>query len=545
MKNALEMFFSWEKENPGKPFLRQPFSDEWRVWSYAQAGDEIRKIASGIASLNLPRRTPIALLSKNCAHWIMADLAILMSGNISVPLYPTLAADSLAQILNHSDARAIIVGKLDHYETQQPGIPDGVTRIGISAYQVRESITWEGWLDSQQPMASLPDWDPNEVMTVKYTSGTTGGLKGVMHSFAAFEAVSAVTRADLQLPMHPRLFSYLPLSHIAERMGIEMFGLYAGGEFSFAESLDQFPKNLMETQPDLFFAVPRIWAKFQEKILEKIPQRLLNVLLGIPVVNSLLKKSIRKKMGLAKASHIYSGAAPISVALLRWFEKLGIIIFQAIGMTEDCVYSHFNRHGANRLGTVGQRLSGLQVKISAEGELRLKSPSLMKGYYKDPVLTAAAFDEEGFLKTGDLAEIDADGFLSITGRIKDQFKTDKGKYISPTPIETRLLTDRTLEHVCVVGTGIPQPIALVLLSAAGKSRSKEESTRELCQLVGVVNKDLQNHEKLEKIVILKDDWTIENGLITPTLKVKRNEVEKIHRKHYPQWYARKEMIIWE
>src|SRR5258706_12087658 len=285
----------------------------------------------------------------------MADLAIMVTGNISVPMYPTLTAPSIRQILEHSEAKAIIIGKLDNYESQKAGIPSGLVRIGMSAYQIQEEITWEGLLQRYEPSKEVSHWDNDEVMTIIYTSGTTGGPKGVMHSMGAFDAVITVAIKDLTLPMHPRLFSYLPLSHIAERMGIEMYGLYSGAEFSFAESLELFPKNLMETQPNIFFAVPRIWAKFQEKILEKLPQAKLDRLLSVPIVGWITKKSIRKKLGLAKATHIYSGAAPIAVDLLMWFEKLGITIFQALGMTEDCVHSHFNRRGANRFGTVGQR----------------------------------------------------------------------------------------------------------------------------------------------------------------------------------------------
>jgi long-chain acyl-CoA synthetase len=545
MSNPLDMFFTWERETPNATFLRQPFSGQWKTWTYQQAGDEIRKIASGIKSLNLPERSHIAILSKNCAHWIMADLAILMTGNVSVPLYPTLTAPSIRQILEHSDAKAIFIGKLDNYEFQKSGIPSTVIRISVRTYENLEELSWEEWIKNNRALTEIYAWNPDEVATIKYTSGTTGGPKGVMHSLGAFEAVYQVTRKDLNLPMHARVFSYLPLSHIAERMGIEMFGLSSGALFSFSESLEQFPKDLMETQPNLFFAVPRIWAKFQEKILEKIPQPKLDLLLSIPLVRSIVKKSIRKKLGLAKATHIYSGAAPITLELLSWFETLGITIFQAIGMTEDCVYSHFNRHGANRFGTVGQRLTGLQVKISEEGELRIKSPSLMKGYYKAPELTEQAFDNEGFLKTGDMGEIDNEGFLTITGRIKDLFKTNRGKYISPTPIEMKLLAYPIIEQACVVGMGIPQPIVLITLSATGKTKSKEEIVECLSGALESVNPTLEKYERLEKVIIMQNDWTIENGLITPTLKVKRNEVEKIHLPKYPKWYEIAGKVVWE
>ena len=215
-------------------------------------------------------------------------------------------------------------------------------------------------------------------------------------------------------------------------------------------------------------------------------------------------------------------------------------------MTEDCVYAHFNRNEANRHGTVGTPFKGLQVKIAEGGEIRVKCPGLTLGYYKEPELTKELFDEEGYLKTGDQGEISADGYLKITGRVKDQFKTDKGKYIAPTPIEMKLLANPDIDQVCVVGMGIPQPIALVVLSAGGKAKSKEELTQGLENSVAQVNPALETYEKLEKIVIMKTDWSVENGLLTPTLKVKRNEVEKIHLPKYPTWYhTQPGIVVWE
>lgn len=542
----LHHFLKWEKEIPQQLFLRQPFNGQWKTWTYQQAGDEIRRVAKGIQSLNYSPGSNIALISKNCAHWVMADLAIMMAGHISVPMYATLTADSIQQILEHSESKLILVGKLDSYETQKSGIPAQVIKLGIDAYGTHEENTWEKWVAKFDPIQKPHEWKENDLLTIMYTSGTTGKPKGVMHTASAFDKTVKQGVKELGIQIHPTLFSYLPMSHIAERMGIEMMGIYQGGNFSFPETLESFPKNLSDTQPTHFFAVPRIWAKFQEKILEKLPQKKLDTLLAIPLVSSLIRNKIKKGLGLSRAKQIFSGAAPISVDLMQWYQKLGVRILQAYGMTEDCVYAHFNRNDANRLGTVGKPLEGLMVKIAEGGEIRVKCPGLTKGYYKEPELTKELFDEEGYLKTGDQGEISEDGYLKITGRVKDQFKTDKGKYISPTPIEMKLLSNTDIEQVCVVGMGIPQPIALTVLSVAGKSKSKEELVKSLSGTLEQINPGLETYEKLEKIVVMQGDWSVDNNLLTPTLKVKRNEVEKIHLPKYSSWYhTQPGVIVWE
>jgi long-chain acyl-CoA synthetase len=543
--SPLAQFLKWEKEIPNNLFLRQPVNGEWKPWTYQQAGDEIRRVASAIRALNLPPRSNVALLSKNCAHWVMGDLAIMMAGCVSVPIYPTLTAPSIRQILEHSESKLIIIGKLDHYAGQKSGIPENIIRLSISLYGIDEPNTWENWVNNHSPMQAPAVWSPDDLMTIMYTSGTTGKPKGVMHSVGAFDSTISSACPELGIQQHPVLFSYLPMSHIAERMGIEIMGIYQGGSFSFSETLETFPKNLADTQPTHFFAVPRIWGKFQEKILEKLPQKKMDTLLSIPLVNSLIRKKIKKGLGLTRAGQIFSGAAPISADVQKWYERLGIRILQAYGMTEDCVYAHFNRNETNRHGTVGTPLKGLQVKIAEGGEIRVKCPGLTKGYYKEPELTKEIFDEEGYLKTGDQGQISADGFLTITGRVKDLFKTDKGKYIAPSPLEMKLLDNTDIEQVCVVGMGVPQPIALVVLSAAGKAKSKEAVAASLSDAIAQINPQLETYEQIEKAVIMKNDWTVENGLMTPTMKVKRNEVEKIHLPTYPTWYHMEGKVVWE
>lgn len=541
----LEQFLKWEKENPDRIFLRQPINGVWKTWTWAQAGDEARRIAQGLRSLGLKEKDHIALLSKNCVHWIMADLAIMMAGFISIPIYPTLSAAAIEPILIHSEAKAIIVGKLDDYAAQGNGIPPSMIRISISTYGIKEQYTVEKMIAGNEPLETIYPWSTEEILTIIYTSGTTGKSKGVMHCAGAFGATSAVAVPQLELPQEPEMFSYLPLSHIAERVGVEMNVLYNGGTISFAESVETFAKNLAEIQPQIFFAVPRIWQKIRQGILSKLPQRKLDIILSIPLVNLFFKKRLKKKLGFSRVSHFYSAAAPISEELQEWYKKLGIIIYQAYGMTEDCVYSHFCGPKAHKFGTVGKALPGLQVKIAEDGEIRLKSEGNMKGYFKEQQMTSESFDEENYLKTGDMGEYDEDGFLKITGRVKDLFKTDKGKYISPAPIEMKLLSNNDVEHACIVGTGVPQPIALICLSDSGKKKTKEVLIKDLIACLDAINPSLEKFEKIEKIVIMKENWTITNNMITPSLKVKRNEIEKIHLPKYPVWYQKEGVVVWE
>jgi long-chain acyl-CoA synthetase len=542
--SPLNQFLKWEKEIPNEVFLRQPFNNQWKTWTWATAGVECRKMAQALQLVGLPQGSHVVILSKNCAHWIMADIAIMMAGYVSVPIYPSLSAASIKPILEHSDAKAIIVGKLDDYSGQKAGIPENIITISVEAYGIQEELTWEKTINSLEPVKELYNWKEDDTLTIIYTSGTTGHPKGVMHAVSAVDAVLQIVTLELKLFTRLQLFSYLPLSHIAERLAVEMNGLYNGGTISFAETLASFAKNLADTQPDCFVGVPRIWAKFREGVLKKMPQKKLSIFLSIPLLNNVVKKSIRKKLGLSKASTILCGAAPIGVDLLLWFEKLGIKILVAYGMTEDCVYSHIERPDDYRIGSVGKALPELQTKISAEGEIRLKSKGNMKGYYKEPLLTSEAFDEEGYLKTGDMGEYDADGFLFITGRVKDQFKTDKGKYISPSPIEIKLMENTDIEQVCVVGMGIPQPIALINLSEAGKLKTPIEIKESLSVTLVALNPLLEKHERLEKAVIIKENWTIENGLLTPSLKIKRNLVEKDLHTFYSQWFSDAEKVLW-
>lgn len=473
----------------------------------------------------------------------MADLAIWMAGHVSVPLYPTLSPDTIKQILEHSNSKILFVGKLDNFAHQRAGIPSKVKCISFSLYGEAVGSQWDDLIVRHQPLQNYVGRDPNELATIKYTSGTTGNPKGVMISFAALHSITAAALKGLKLlAKGQRFFSYLPLSHIAERMLVEMGGIYSGATIYFTESLEKFPQNLREVQPTVFLGVPRIWAKFREKIEEKMPN--LDKLLRIPLVNTIIKKVIRKKLGLSKTLWRFTGAAPISVELLNWFQKLDITINEVYGMTENLAYSHINLNQV-RFGTVGKAWDDVVVKFSEDGEILMKHKGLMLGYYREPELTAEVFTSDGFLKTGDKGELDKDGFLTITGRIKDQFKTDKAKFVDPTPIEIRFMSNVYIDQVCVVGSGLPQPIVLTVLSEMARTKSRDVIAESLADTIEKINQDLQSYERIHAAVILQQDWTIENGLMTPSMKVKRNEVERIYFEKYLSWHKQQKTIVWE
>ena len=538
--SPLEMLYKWEREKDNEIYLSQPINGVWHNWTWKEVALEVRKMAAYLQSLNLPKQSKVGVLSKNCAHWIMSDLAIMMSGHTSVPLYPNLSSDTLNKILIHSETKVLFVGKLDNFEVMQPGIPADMPCITYPFY----SEDYPKWDDLTKDISPLTDnviREEMELATIIYTSGTTGDPKGVMHKFYnfSFATVNAVKALPLK---EESFFSYLPLCHIAERLLVMMGSLYTGGKVSFAESLDTFAANLSEASPSVFLGVPRIWTKFQQGILGKLPQKKLNVLLSIPIISTLIKKKIQKGLGLSKAKNIFTGAAPTPASTIKWFEKLGIKIQEAYAMTENTCYSHVSFKSKIKIGSVGQALPLCDVKLSDQKEILIKHDALMDGYYKDEEETNKTIID-GWLHTGDEGEIDENGFLTITGRVKDIFKTSKGKYVAPSPIEMKLSANKNLEQICVVGDSIPQPIVLVVLSERGKKKKKEDLIASLTKTMKVINPKLDKHEKLHNIVVVAEDWTIENKLLTPTMKIKRNAIEKIYKSNYTSWYEGERVIF--
>jgi long-chain acyl-CoA synthetase len=536
----IDKFCAFEASQPDQLFLSEPVNGTYKNFTWAQAGQQVRKMAAALNAMGLGKDNKVAILSKNCAHWIMADLAISFAGCVSVPMYPNMTADSIQQILEHSEAKAVFFGKLDGADQMRKGVPEHLMVIGFPFYLEKNTQNWDDLIANQKPVEGNPVKDSKSLATIIYTSGTTGQPKGVMHNFHAIGF--AVDRFLNHIPQIKKetFFSYLPLCHVAEKMLVKCGAIFTGSTIYFVENLDTFNANLVHTQPTVFLAVPRIWEKMQEGVLSKMPQKKLSTLLSIPIVSSLIKKAIKKKLGLSKARFIFTGASPISVSLQEWFAKLDIIILEAYGMTENSALSHANRVGHHKFGTVGQTYENVEVRLSAENEVQVKSEASMLGYFKEPGLTAESF-EDGFLKTGDEGSIDENGYLTITGRIKDQFKTSKGKYIMPAPIETKLLEHPLISQACVVGSGMTS--AFVLCTLTPTDQASESLGSDLSDYLDQVNSKLDHHERLSKMVICKEEWSIPNGLLTPTLKIKRKSIESYYGNNYDEWLKEEKKVI--
>jgi long-chain acyl-CoA synthetase len=547
-KSILEYFYHWEKTTPQNIFLKQPFGDDFLDFSWEKTGQQIRKISTFINSLDLPPKSNIALISKNCAEWIITDLAIMHAGHVSVPMYPTLTGDQINQILTHSGCPLAFIGKLDDWQSMKSGIPTNVKCVSFPNYNPDlEHIQWDDIIDKHP--ANSQDVLPNlnELFTIIYTSGTTGNPKGVMVDFASVsECIYQTRKFVFAESSGTRFFSYLPLCHIAERNIVESIGIVTGGVIYFAENLDTFSKNLQNANPTHFLAVPRIWTKFQLGILSKLPQKKLNFLLRLPIINAIIRKKIKKGLGLADTWICLTGAAPMPISLIQWFGKLDIDIHEAYGMTENLGAVCMMPLGKKVVGSVGKIYPGMEVKIDKDtGEILTRSKWNMLGYYKEPKMTADTLDKDGWIHTGDVGEVDSEDYLKITGRVKEMYKTSKGEYVAPAQIEMGFADNNNIEQICVVGQNLPQPIALIVISEMGKQMSKNELIADLRDQLEKLNPTLKSYEKIKKIIILKDLWTVENNKMTPTMKIKRNVIEKEFEPQYEKWYEEAEIIIFQ
>jgi long-chain acyl-CoA synthetase len=549
----LQRLSHWARTAPDRIAYTQPIgggvvSD----YTWAQVMDQASRMAAHLKALGIQPGDRVALISKNTAHWMMSDFAIWMAGAVSVPLYPTLAPGTIRQILEHSGARLLFVGKLDGWEHMKPGIPAGLQCIShpLAPDDARRSYPgWDDLIGGVAPLQELPARPADELSTIMYTSGTTGAPKGVMHTFGNFMAAVEDGLKRIPLRHDSRMLSYLPLSHVVERALVEHGQLATGMRVYFAESLDTFTADLQRARPTVFFSVPRLWVKFQQGVNHKMPQKKLDLLLKLPIVSGLVRKKVLGALGLDQCIFAAGGAAPMPLELLQWYARLGLNIAEGYGMTENIGASHISSGDPADFGTVGRAYERVQCRIAPDsGEIQVKAPWNMLGYYKQPELSREAFTADGWLRTGDKGSTDAQGRLKITGRVKDLFKTSKGKYVAPAPIEDKLVMHVAVEACCVTGANLGQPLALVMLNEEAKKQvtgaAKAELEASLAEHLKHVNATLDPHEQLDCLVITAEAWTVDNDLITPTFKVKRNRIEDMFAKNYERWVGQRKPVIW-
>ena len=545
----LDCLLHWERTTPDAVYLTQPLADGRSVdFSWAQVADQARRMAAHLGALALPPRSQIALLGKNSAHWIMADLAIWMAGHVSVPLYPTLSADTARFILEHSEARLLFIGKMDElWPPLESAVPASLPCIALPLSPLHGKVPqWDEIIARTPPLVSVVRRGRGELATIIYTSGSTGLPKGVMISFGAMMETVRHGARMLRVGRDDRMLSYLPLAHAAERALVESPSLYHGCRVYFAWSLGSFVQDLRRARPTIFFSVPRLWTKFYQGVCETLPPSRQKLLFRLPLISGLVRRRILAQLGLQHVRVALTGSAPLAPALLRWYRALGLELLEGYAMSENFSYSHTSLPGDARIGYVGRPNPGVEQRISEDGEVQVKSPSTMLGYFKNPRLSAEAMTADGFLRTGDMGELDGEGRLRITGRIKDLFKTSKGKYVAPVPIENRLAEHPRIEAVCVTGAGQPQPFALLMLSAESLARRWDAAlATELRTLLHQVNAALEEHEKLDYLVVVKEPWTMDNGLLTPTMKIRRNVLESRYLSQADHWRKTGRPVIWE
>jgi long-chain acyl-CoA synthetase len=554
-KLILDYIYEHETSRASEIYLTQPMGGgKVTDFTWAQMMDQSRRMATYLKAQGFEPGARIAILSKNTAHFMMAELAIWMAGYTTVAIFPTEGADTVKYVLTHSEASLLFVGKLDSFDQQVGGIPAGLPCVALPLSPKNSYRTWDDIVSQTQPIAGKPARAGGDLCFIMYTSGSTGTPKGVMHTFEgatrASEGIVAFQNAEMGINTPYRALSYLPLAHIFERAWVSSAGFVLGrGRIFFAEALDTFVQDLQRARPTVFISVPRLWLKFQQGVSAKMPPKKLKTLLSIPILNNIVRKKVLTQLGLNEVVLSGCGSAPLPPALLQWYRDLGLNLSEGYGMTEDFAYSHATNPKQQELGYVGVPYPGVQRRIEEDGEILIKSPGTMKGYYKQPELDAEVFTADGFFRTGDLGETLPDGQLKLTGRKKELFKTAKGKYVAPAPIENMINESPMVELCLVSGVGQSSAYAIVVPAEGLRPQLKDPAVRsefeaEMKAVLDRVNAKVADYEQLSRIVVAKDPWTIDNGQLTPTMKIKRAKIEANVAGSVDKWYETKSQVIW-
>lgn len=587
-----------EKRGPDV-WLRQKHLGIWRSWTWQQTGDAVREIACGLLALGFAPLDTASILSNTVVEWVLADLAVLSCGGVANGIYPTDAASQVQFLCEDSRTSILFVEddeQLDKALEVRDRLP-GLRKIVV--------FDMEGLRDLDDPMVTSLDElrrlgreygaahpgavmervrhvQPGDLAILVYTSGTTGKPKGAMHSHAGLVYTVRGYNTLIARDASDECMCFLPLCHIAERMGGEYFSLYTGSRLNFVENPETVPENVREIQPTVFTAVPRVWEKFYSAVMIALKEasrlqqaayawaigvgtRIANhVLAGEPVggalklqyalANALVLHNVRKMMGIDRARFLVTGAAPISPELVKWYLALGVPMLEVWGMTETCGAATGVPATRIRPGSIGPAASYNQVRIDpATGEIQVKGPNVFMGYLNQPEKTAETFTADGWLRTGDVGGVDADGFFRITDRMKDIIITAGGKNVTPSEFENELKFSPYITDAVVIGDRRPYLTVIVMIDQENvekyaqdhdvpfsnyASLTRSPEVQALIQAeIDRVNRKFARVEQVKKFFLLDTQLSAEDEELTPTMKLKRKLVQQKYAPQIEAMYA--------
>ena len=559
------------RERPFAPAYHEKRAGAWRSASWKVYASEVKQSGKALIALGLEPGATVSILGFNRPEWAIFNLAVMSIGGAAAGVYTTCSAREVQYIVDHAEARVILLEDGAQWEKvkahkrgpggdELPRLEHVVMMRDAAPIDDPMVMSWNEFLargdsvDDADFDARLEALELTSLATLIYTSGTTGPPKGVMLSHENLIFTAGVVRQIFDGRSSDTSVSFLPLAHIAEQLLSIHFATLAGASTYFAESIDKVLDNMKEVQPTVVFGVPRIWEKFHAGVTSKLKDatgpkahliawvrkvtaevnRLRNMgrepglflALQYQLADRLVLAKLKSALGMGNARACVSGAAPISKELLEFFASLDIVIYEVYGQSEDTGPTSFNVPGHTRLGTVGRPVPGVEVAIADDGEILVRGKNVFLGYLKEPAATAETL-VDGWLHSGDLGELDRDNYLSITGRKKDIIITAGGKNIAPKNIEAALKNHELINEAVVIGERRKYLTALITIDAeAAGARQHRAIEAAVQKAVDDINRHLAQVETIKKFTILKRNFTVEDGELTPTLKVKRNIVSE-------------------